>query len=282
MRLLGEVLNLSIQYLKDKKVESPRLTAELLLAHILKKKRLDLYMQFECPLEEPELEKFRLLIKRASLHEPVEYITSEVEFYGCSFFVSEDVLIPRPETEVLVDKVVKKIEKENLDGKVLWDICAGSGCMGLSIKKKLPLLKVSLSDVSVKALSVCQENAKKNNLDVECLLGDLLSPFKGRKAHYVLCNPPYVTEKEYGGLQPSVKIYEPRQALVGGETGCEFYERLARDLPECLAPRAKVFLELGSGQGEVVNKIFSSPFWGRKELLFDYAGHDRFFFLEIE
>ncbi len=282
MKLLGEVLTLSIQYLKDKKVESPRLTAETLLAYTLKKKRLDLYMQFECPLEEVELEKFRSFIRRASLHEPVEYIISEVEFYGCFFFVSPDVLIPRPETEILVDKVVKKIEKEDLKDKVLWDVCAGSGCIGLSLKKKLPLLKVSLSDSSVKALSICKENAKKNDLDVECVLGDLLFPFNGRRADYVLCNPPYVTEKEYGSLQPSVKIYEPKQALVGGDAGLEFYERLAKDLPEYLSSGAKVFLELGSGQGKDVSKIFSSSFWVKKELLFDYAGHDRFFFLEIE
>ncbi|MBS0626869.1 MAG: peptide chain release factor N(5)-glutamine methyltransferase, partial [Verrucomicrobia bacterium] len=198
MKMLGEVLSLSTQYLKDKKIDNPRLTAETLLAYILNKKRLDLYMQFECPLEEFELEKFRLAIKRASLHEPVEYIISSVEFYGCDLFVSPDVLIPRPETEILVDKVVRKIEKEDLNQKNLWDVCSGSGCIGISLKKKFPLLNVSLSDASDKALSVSRMNAKKNNVDVELFLGDLLSPFKGKKADYILCNPPYVTEKEYG------------------------------------------------------------------------------------
>ena len=144
MKLLGEILSLSVQYLKDKNVESPRLTAETLLAYVLKKKRLDLYMQFECPLEESELERFRDTLKRASLHEPVEYIIAEVDFYGCDLFVSKDVLIPRPETEILVDKVAKILEKEDLSHKILWDICAGSGCMGLSIKKKFHLLRVVL------------------------------------------------------------------------------------------------------------------------------------------
>lgn len=282
MRLLGEVLTLSIQYLKDKKIESPRLTAELLLAHVLKKQRLDLYMQFEAPLEETELEKFRSLLKRASLHEPVEYIIAQVDFYGCLLSVSPDVLIPRPETEILVDKIVKEIRKEDLKDKILWDICTGSGCIGLSIKRKNPLLKVFLSDNSAKALTVCEKNAKENDLEVDCLLGDFLTPFKGMKAHYVVCNPPYITEKEYETLQPSVKVYEPKQALVGGERGIEFYERLAKELPEYLVPGAKVFLELGSGQGKVLSEIFSNSFWVRKELLFDYAGHDRFFFLEIE
>lgn len=282
MKLLGDVLSLSVKYLKDKKVDNPRLTAETLLAYILNKKRLDLYMQFECPLEEPELEKFRLVIKRAALHEPVEYIISSVEFYGCYFFVSPDVLIPRSETEILVDKVAKKIEKESLDQKCLWDICAGSGCMGISLKKRFPVLNVSLSDASDKALAVCKENAKKNDVDVEFFLGDLLNPFKDKKADYILCNPPYVTEKEYKELQPSVKVYEPKVALVGGESGLEFYERLATELPSYLNSRAKVFLELGSGQGKSVSEIFSNGFWRKKELLFDYAGHDRFFFLEIE
>ncbi len=282
MRLLGEVLTLSVKYLKDKGVESPRLTAEVLLAHVLQKKRLDLYMQFECPLQEEELEQFRGLLKKAALHEPVEYILSETEFYGCLLFVSKDVLIPRQETEVLVDKAVSEIKKDDLTGKVVWDICTGSGCIGLSVKKKFPELKVVLSDACEKALVVSKENAKKNKLEVEFFLGNLLEPFSGKKANYVFCNPPYVTETEYEALQPSVKNYEPKQALVSGVSGLEFYERLAKELPSYLVSKGKVFLELGAGQGKELSKIFSNPVWAKKELFFDYAGRDRFFFLEIE
>ena len=161
MRLLGEVLALSIKYLKEKEIPSPRLAAETLLAHLLGKSRIELYMQFDCPVLEEELAAYKVLLKRAALSEPVEYITSEVDFYGCALTLSKDVLIPRPETEILVDKAVKKIATEELKGKVVLDLCAGSGCIGLSLKKKFPELTVYLSDISPGALGICKENAKK-------------------------------------------------------------------------------------------------------------------------
>jgi len=282
MKPLGEVLTLSVRYLKDKGISSPRLVAETLLCHVLHKKRIDLYTDFEYPLEESELELFRTLLKRASLSEPPEYITGSVEFYHCTLTLSPDVLIPRQETEILTDMIAKKLAKENLSSKVLWDLCTGSGCIGISLKKKLPDLRVSVSDASEKALKIARLNGDRNGVALEYVLGDLLKPFAGQKANYVVCNPPYITQKEYGELDPSVKNYEPVSALVGGETGLEFYERLANELPGYLSSGAKVFLEIGAGRGEGVGKLFSSPFWKKKELLYDYAGHDRFFFLEIE
>jgi release factor glutamine methyltransferase len=282
VKFLGEVLGLSVAYLKEKRVPSPRLAAETLLAHVLGKKRVDLYMQFECPLEEEELGLFRLLLKRAAALEPIEYITAETEFYGCLLKVSNKVLIPRPETEILVDKASEILEKDDLEGKVLFDVCTGSGCIGLSLKKKFPKLSAVLSDVSPEALEIAKENGNKNNLDVSFLEGDFLNPFDGKKADYVFCNPPYVTEGEYEGLDPSVKGYEPKLALVGGESGLVFYERLERELPSYLNPGAKVFLEIGFTQGESLKKVFSAPLWKNKQLIADFAGHDRFFFLEIE
>lgn len=282
MKLLGEVLSLSTQFLKDKKVVSPRLVAETLLSSVLNVKRMDLYLKFECPLEEKELDHFRALIKRAALKEPVEYILSQVEFYGIDVFVSPDTLIPRQETEILVDKVSSFLQKDELEGKCLLDLCSGSGCMGLSLKKKFPILSVYLSDFSKSALSLSQKTAEKNGVDVFFLQGDLLDPFRGKKADYVLCNPPYISEAEYRDLELSVKGFEPKSALVGGFTGLEFYERLNKDLPLHLNSKAKVFLEIGYLQGEAVSKIFSDPCWVRKELLQDWSGKDRFFFLEIE
>lgn len=282
MKLLGEVLKLSTQYLKEKEVSSPRLVAELLLAHILKVKRIDLYMRFECPLEEFEIAELRSYIKRAACFEPVEYIIGKVEFYGCSLSVSSDVLIPRPETEILVDKAVKLLEKEDLFGKNLADVCSGSGCIGISLKKKFPELSVYVSDKSEEALRVCRKNIENNGVPVTVFTGDLLDPFVGTKIDYVFCNPPYISNREYEELHPSVKKYEPKMALLGGEDGLVFYERLARDLPLYLASQGKVFLEIGTGQGNMLYKIFSAPCWKKKEVSYDYGGHERFFFLEIE
>jgi release factor glutamine methyltransferase len=281
MKLLGEVLNLSIQYLKEKNIASPRLVAETLLSHVLDLKRMDLYLRFECPLEEKELSIFRSLLKKASLGEPVEYILSTSNFYGLNLDLSPHVLIPRPETEILVDLVAKDLEQE-VDGKVLLDLCSGSGCIGLSLKKKFPALSVTLSDISLDALSLSKKTAERNGLDVTFLQGDLLFPFASKKADYVVCNPPYISEPEYEVLDLSVKGYEPKLALVGGRTGLEFYQRLALDLPSHLNSGAKVFLEIGMAQGEALNKIFSNPCWVKKELRQDWSGKDRFFFLEIE
>ncbi len=282
MKLLGEVLKLSIQYLKDKSVSSPRLVAELLLSHVLGLARIDLYMRFECPLEEAELAVYRGFLKRAACFEPVEYIIGKVDFYGCFLSVSKDVLIPRPETEILVDKAAQILQKEPLANRHLADICCGSGCIGISLKKKFPELSVYLSDKSEAALNICKKNVDENGLSVAVFSGDLLEPFSGIKLDYVFCNPPYIAEGEYLGLDSSVRDYEPKMALVGGASGLVFYERLARDLPLYLAPQGKVFLEIGAGQGEMLYKIFSSPCWKKKELSCDFAGHDRFFFLEIE
>lgn len=282
LKTLGEVLTLATQYLQERRVSSPRFVAETLLAHTLGKKRMDLYMNFECPLEEKELADFRSRVKRAGGHEPIEYILGFTTFYGCTLTLSKEVLIPRPETEILVDEVAKLLSKEALQGKTLLDLCTGSGCIGLSLKKKFPPLSVVLSDLSQGALATAKENASKNGLEVELLLGDLLAPFQSRLANYVVCNPPYITSSDYTQLDPSVKNYEPSCALIGGENGLLFYERLANELPSHLAPQAKVFFEIGTGQGEALKKIFSSPIWKKKEVLSDFAGHDRFFFLEIE
>lgn len=282
MKLLGEVLHLSTQYLQDKKISSPRLVAETLLSHVLGINRLDLYLQFECPLQEVELSKFRSFLQRASKQEPVEYILSKVGFYGLDLMVTSDVLIPRPETEILVDRAASVIGKEEVRGKVLWDICSGSGCIGLSVKKKFPDLDVCLSDLSPAAVRLAQKNAQDHQLEVVLRQGDLLAPFEGEKADYIFCNPPYISMQEYEELSFSVRGFEPKMALVGGFSGLEFYERLALQLPQYTNPGAKVFLEIGYLQGKAINQIFSDPCWVSKRLEQDWSSKDRFFFLERE
>ncbi len=165
MKFLGDVLNLSVKYLKKRNVVSPRLVAETLLSSVLGVKRMDLYLRFGCPLEEKELAPFRAAIKKASLGEPVEYILSALDFYGLKLLISPSVLIPRQETEILVDYVATFLEKQELQGKSLLDLCSGSGCIGLSLKKKFPELAVSLSDISPEALAMSQKSAETHGLD---------------------------------------------------------------------------------------------------------------------
>lgn len=271
MKSIGELIQLSADYLAERKIERPKRLAEELLSHVLRMKKMDLYLQFDRPVLESELTLLRELLKRSAKGEPFEYLVGEVEFFGCKIKVSPSVLIPRPETELLVEMISKEVKKG-----VLWDICTGSGAIAIALKKKEPELTVTASDISPQALALARENAKINQVQVEFLEGDLLAPFKGRKADFIVCNPPYISEGEYAALDPSVREYEPQGALIGGNRGTEVYERLQRELPPFLNPGAKLFFEIGAGQGEAVKQIFG----GRGEVFKDYAGHSRFFFLE--
>lgn len=282
MKSILDVLTLSTAYLKDKGIEYPRRQAEDLIADALGLKRLNLYLDFERPLDDKELAVCRERLLRRGKGEPLAYIRGDTAFYGCDLILNSDVLIPRQETEILVDKIVKQLVELDLKNKVLWDVCCGSGCIGISLKKKFPELTVVLSDVSDKALQVAQQNAHRNNVDVELRRGHLLDPFKGEKAHFFVCNPPYISEIEYSTLDREVTQYEPKTALVSGETGLEIYQTLAKTLPSHLFPEAHLWFEIGYRQGEAIMSIFKDQFWKGQRVEKDWAGHDRFFFLENE
>ncbi len=282
MKTIAEVLTLSTAFLSEKKLDRSRRSAEELLASVLGVKRMDLYLQHDRPLFETDLEKMRSLLKRRSTGEPLEQILGEIEFYHCQLAITPDVLIPRQETEILVDLIAKRIKERPSSGRTLWDLCTGSGCIGLSLKKAVSELSVSLSDICPKALALAKKNAEANNLEVDFRQGDLLEPFFGETADFIICNPPYISQKEYEELDPGVRDFEPRSALLGGERGTEFYERIARELPPFLRPGAQIFFEIGEGQGPAVQEIFSPLPWRRSRLLKDWAEKDRFFFLEIE
>jgi release factor glutamine methyltransferase len=282
MKTVSEIIALSTKYLQEHQIASPRLQAEELLADVLKCARLDLYLNFDRPLLEEELKTYRELLKRRAKGEPLGYLLSETEFFGCRWKITPDVLIPRPETEILISKVCEQLAGLPTASKQAWDLCCGSGCLGLGLKKRLPSFEVSLSDLSLAALEVAKLNAARNHLEVSFLQGDLLTPFSSKKADVVLCNPPYITDGEYAQLDREVRDFEPKLALTSGPTGLEFYARLARELPDYLNPHAQLFFEIGTGQGEDVLNLFNAPCWKGKRIEKDWAGHDRFFFLEFE
>lgn len=275
MKTVAEIIRLSSSFLREKGVDRSDRLAEEIIASVLGMNRLDLFMQFDRPLLESELNLIRGRVVRSAQGMPLEYMVGEVEFYGCSICVDKRVLIPRPETELLAELIAKRVERG-----ILWDLCTGSGCLGISLKKAKPDLEVSLSDLSLDALEVARCNALKNKVQVDVYQGDLLGPFFGQKADYIVCNPPYICIEEYEGLDRSVRDYEPKIALVSGATGLEFYERLALELPSYLNPGAQVFLEIGYSQGSSVKRIFNTASWKKNELIKDWSGKDRFFFLE--
>jgi len=273
MITLLEVIRRSTHYLAERQIENPRRASEEVIADALGVRRLDLYLQFDRPLTEKELHPLREVIARRAEHEPTAYIAGKVSFGGVELQVDSSVLIPRPETEILVETIAETLQGLPLDGKVLWDMCCGSGCIGLALKNRFPQLTVALSDISSEALSTAQKNSAPYNISFK--KGDLFTPFLGEMCDFFVCNPPYVTEKEFCQLDPEVKDWEPRLALVAGPTGLEFYARIARELRDYLRPGGKAWLELGSGQGSAVKDLFAAQNW-QGEILPDWAGHDRF------
>jgi release factor glutamine methyltransferase len=287
MKTILEVITLSTEYLKKKGIANARRQSEDLVSDVLLLGRVELYTQFEKPLSEKELSICRENLSRRGRGEPLQYIRGMVDFYGCELKVNPHVLIPRQETEIFVDIIAKQLEKDELEygslkGKILFDVCTGSGCMGIALKKKFPDLKVILSDISTHALEIAKQNAVQNCVEVECLIGDFLQPFNGKKCDYFLCNPPYISEKEYETLDAEVKGFEPKLALVSGGSGYEFYEKLAAQLPGFLKSKARGFLEIGRGQGNRILNLFLDQPWKNCRFDADWSSHDRFFFLEIE
>lgn len=282
MKTVVEILKLSTEFLQKQGFESPRRAAEDVIADALGFTRMRLYLEHDRPLNEEELELIRARLKRRAQGEPAAYISGQVEFYGCVIGVTKAVLIPRQETEILADKMAQVLRFLPLKGKRFLDLCCGSGCLGIAMKKKFPDLEVLLSDLSHEALEVAKANALKNDVHVEFLEGDLLEPLKSGKVDFIVCNPPYISEEEYAALSPEVRNFEPKSALVGGQDGMHFYRRLKEALPLHLYLAGKVWLEIGAGQGMDVLKLFSGPIWKSVRLEKDWAGHDRFISLEIE
>lgn len=268
MKTLGEILKISTEFLAQKGIDSPRLQVEELLSHVLKIPRIELYMQFDRPLVEAELSQLRDFIKKRAQRMPWQYIVGEVQFLGCTIEVTRDVLIPRPETEILAERIAKELPAHPV---IIWDICCGSGCIGIALKKKRPDCTVILSDLSPKAVEVAKRNAEKNGVCVSIRQGDLYHPFEGEKADIVVCNPPYISEQDYQSLDPEVREWEPKMALVG-----DLYGRLAHGLPMLLNPSAKVYLEIGMGMGEHLKDLFLQSGWKSVEVSQDWASHDRF------
>lgn len=281
MKSLLEILKAAQQYLLDKKISFSKREAELLLAHVLSLQRMDLYLQYDRPLTKEEVDEYRRLIKRRGNNEPIAYIIGSVPFFGALIEVSKNVLIPRQETELLVDLIANRLSKIDLSNKVLIDVCTGSGCIAVSLKKRFPSLRVIGIDLSKEALETARKNALLNQVEVEFLEGDGLNPFV-QKADFFVSNPPYVKEEEYEGLEDEVRIFEPKMALVSGHSGIEFYERFEKELPPKLNPGAKIFFEIGCLQGDLVAKVFSNrPIWRNLQIEKDYEDKDRFISLEF-
>lgn len=245
-RTLIEVLRLSTDYLAQRGSTSPRLDAELLLAHALGVRRLDLYLLHDRPLREPELGATRELIRRRASGEPVAYITGVREFYNRAFAVTPAVLIPRPETETLVEVALRRLrELCDVGEPTVADLGTGSGCIAVTLAAELPALHLSATDASEAAVAVARSNAVAHDVDqrVAFIEGDWASALT-TPVDVVVSNPPYVTTGEVSETARDVREFEPRLALDGGADGLDAYRALLASLPDATRPGATLLVEI--------------------------------------
>ena len=272
-----EAIKLSDEYLQKYKIESSRLNAELLLANILNCKRLDLYLLYDRPLNNDELNKYREYLKRRIKREPLQYIIGHVEFYGLKFIVNSSVLIPRPETELLVEYVIKQAEISKRI-KIL-DIGIGSGNISIALLKNLPDSFVLGIDISEDAYNIIRINAKQNNVDdrLELKKFDIQkdNPATLGKFDLIISNPPYISLEDFKSLEPELNVYEPAVALTDYSNGYSFYERIILVSRQLLNVNGKLFFELGKGQSQKVSDMLMSNGFTKINIYKDYSNIER-------
>lgn len=253
---------------------------EILLRHQLKMSRAQLLSNMQEELSENHRKVFVFDVHKLVAGVPVQYILGFEEFYGRQFFVNDEVLIPRPETEELVEGVLQRIEDlfRDKESVSLVDVGTGSGAIAVSLALENSRLQVSATDIAGESLEVAKDNAQKYEAAVEFVHGDLLLPLieQGIKVDVVVSNPPYITETEFEELSTVVKDFEPYRALVSGNSGLEFYERFMEELPQVLNEKALVAFEVGLGQGEAVKELLQRTFpQADVQVINDINGKDR-------
>lgn len=254
----------------DKGIDSPRLSAELLLACVLEKKRIELYTQFDSVVAKDRLDRLRDLVKRAECGEPIAYLTGRTEFYSMELDVTPDCLIPRPETELLVERAIEFL-RSRTGQQLICDLCTGCGCIAAAIAKNFPAAKIIATDISGDALKVAAGNIARHKLNdrITLLCGDLFDPivpeFGGERPalsevegfDLIVCNPPYISAVEFEKLDKTVKDFEPRSALCGGSDGLNIYRRICQKADAFLKPGAALMLEIGYAQGPTVRELLT-------------------------
>jgi release factor glutamine methyltransferase len=271
-----ETIQKSAEFLAKRGVESPRLQAELLLAHLLKMPRMKLYLNFERPLTEQETEALRQFVKRRGLREPLQHIIGSTSFCGYEIAVDRRALVPRPETEILAELGWTFLSTVG-SGQTALDFGTGTGCIAIAVAAKCPAAWVIAIDVSADTLALAAENARTNNVArIEFFHGDgFAAQPGGARFDLIISNPPYIPTAEIETLQPEVRDFDPRPALDGGADGLDFYRMFAAQAGPLLKPGGKVMLEFGDGQAPAVRKLFEDEKWIVEAVKDDYSQRAR-------
>jgi release factor glutamine methyltransferase len=274
-----KLLQWTTDYFQRNNVPEPRTSAEVLLAHVLAEDRLFLYLNYDRPMEASELAAYRACIKRRLGGEPNQYITGLQEFWSLPLRVSPDVLIPRPETEVLVEAVLEFLDKADPNVDIL-DLGTGSGAIAIALARELPAARIVAADLSMAALRLAQENAKLNQVDERIIFvrGDMFRAIPGGSQRFkvVVTNPPYISNAEILELPREIRDFEPHHALEGGPDGLTAIRHIIAEAPTVLSQAGALFMEMGADQTENVSALVrESQRYENYLIIKDYSGLDR-------
>lgn len=282
LKSVRDLMPVAAGWLEGKGVPSARLNAERLLGHVLGLSRLELYLHHDRPLTGGELERFRELLRRRGAGEPLQTLIGEQEFYSRPFRVEPGVFIPRPETEMLVERCVALLTEgtSRLIAPVALDLCCGSGVVGLSLAAEIPALSVWATDINPAAVRLTEANAQRLGVAprVVCLVGNLAEPLPARLAGQIdllVSNPPYVRRDEIDSLPVEVSRHDPREALDGGPDGLGFYRALGALGRRWLRPEGWLAVEIGADQDADVRGILDRGGWAGTAMTRDLAGRPR-------
>ena len=278
---IQNLLNQTAQYLTDKGIDSPRLSAELLLCHVLQMQRIELYTHFDRPVTKEQADRLQELVKRAGESEPIAYLIGRTEFYSLELEISPACLIPRPETELLVERAIEFLRTRK--GKqFVCDLCTGCGCIAVAIAKNFTNAEIIATDISDTALETAVKNIKKNQLEkrIKLLCGDLFDPIVPyldvEKFDLIVCNPPYVSSAEYEKLEKNVKDYEPKIALHAGTDGLDVYRKIAQQVDAFLKADGALMMEIGYAQGQAIRELLESTvIFSKIRIEKDFNDNDR-------
>ena len=260
-------------------VDSPRLCAELLLAHAMECTRIHLYTRHDSVPDENILQRFRASLLQAVTGRPIAYLTGKKEFFSLVFEVTPDVLIPRPETEILVERTIDLVRHSKGTLSSVLDLGTGSGCIAVSLAKHLPGVTITASDVSEPALAIARRNAERHEVAelITFVLGDLFVPWPATDPQFdiIVCNPPYVATAPDTPVDENVRRFEPHLALFAGPEGLDIIHRIVNEAPARLKPGGHLLLEIGFDQSRKLHDLLDNTDWQDVTAYCDGAGHER-------
>lgn len=267
---ISEIINWAADLLTSKYIENPKLDSEYIISYVLGMSRLELNLHQEDEVAEDDLALIQSMISRRKKNEPLQYIIGETDFYGLTFKVNEHVLIPRPETELLIEKIVK----ENPVADNILEIGTGSGAIAITLAANIKNTKIMAVDISEEALQIARENAIKNKVNINFCFSDVYENVTG-KYDLIVSNPPYIPGEEYQYLSREIREYEPSIALLADDSGLAFYKKILSSAKDYLTKKGKIYFEIGYSLSKSIKKVAEKNGFRNIETVKDLNGFDR-------